>query len=84
MIGFGKRDYLGNGEHIMCAGKNLGTRQAVFFKLTTAPIAIRMSRPKLGRIGGRGHSFKAVLGHRHIVQREHKQEERNELDPAGH
>lgn len=42
-FGFGERDHLGNVEYVVCAGKYMSTRQAIFFKLTTAAATIRMA-----------------------------------------
>ena len=84
-IGFGKRDHRGNREYEVCTGKDMSTCQAVFLKLTTGPIAILMIRLQLVATGGDGQPFiEASLWHGHVIQREHKQEEGNELYPGGH
>ena len=86
-IAFRKRDYLADAEHEVGAGKDMGARHAIFLKLTTATAAIvtLMARLNLGTAGRDDQSFsKATLRYRHIVQREHKQKVRNELDPTVH
>jgi hypothetical protein len=63
----------------------MGTSHAVFLKLTTAAILILMTGLNLGAAGSDGQSFNnAILWHGHIVDRENKQKERNELDPTIH
>ncbi len=67
-IGFGKRDDFGNGKPVVCAGKDMGTRQAVFLKLATAAILILMTGLNLGATGGHGQSLnEAILWYGHIV-----------------
>jgi len=61
------------------------TSHAVFLKLTTTTIPIFMTGLHPGTTGGSGQSFsKAILWYGDIVQREHKQEESTESDPAVH
>jgi hypothetical protein len=63
------------------------TSQAVFLKLTTAtaPIVILMTSLYLGATGSNCQCLnKTILWDRHIVQREHEQEECNEFDPPVH
>lgn len=56
-FGFGERDHLGNVEYVVCAGKYVSARQAVFFKLTTPTAAILMTRSYLGATGRNAQSF---------------------------
>jgi hypothetical protein len=82
---FGGRYHLGYSHYVVRAGKNMSARQAVFLKLTTAPIAIFMTRLNLSAIDSDRQSLlKASFWHGHIVDRENKQKERNELDPTIH
>lgn len=63
----------------------MSTRQAVFLKLASASITILMVRLTLDAVSGNGQSLiNTSLWRGDIVQREAKQQDRNELDPAGH